>query len=961
MSKPVFISYSTDDSAAAEQMRDGLEAASIACWMAPRDIAPGLEYGSQIVAAIEECSVLVLLLSESSNRSRFVLNEVERAVSKDKIVIPVRIHNVTPSRSLEFFISNAQWIDAWNGPLTTQVAVLATAIRNHLSTRAPADPAADPIIRPPIPSLTHVAATPRINLPKPSTPFVGRATELAAIIGQLHDPACRLLTLLGQGGMGKTRLALEAARRIFDETTLMPDGVFFVALDSLATPEQIAPAIVTALGLPVANQSDPRSHLLTVLGEKRLLLVLDNFEHLLEGATLVADILAALPNVKLLVTSRAALNLQEEWFHPIGGMELPATNAHTLEEIQSASAIQFFAQCGRRARPSFALADEVESVVQLCRLVDGTPLALELAAAWLRSLTCAQIVTELQGSLDLLSTSMRNVPQRHRSMQAVFDQSWQLLDEKERLTLSQFVVFAGGFDWAAAKAVTAVAVPMLTALVDRSWLQVGEEGRYNLHPLVRSYLLVKFNTEYTPAAGETPDQVRDRHSRYFAALDDNISAQVGEREVGNIRAGWLHATQQLDVATLLHYIKQGSIYWVTDTGTADELLVSTLTRIGGVEVTTNPNTPRQLTAMLLSARARGLNLTGRPQQAEMVAQECLAYLERFPDADCDLTFANYPVSLRNVVRTNLAWILITLSRLHEADAILEGLLATAQTLNHHTWQQHLLHHLAYSADERGRYAEAAAYLHQGLALLVEERYKYGMYGRLAIVSYLAGKYELSAQMLTKGAALLDFVNPHQRLEQQVQWARLDIVAGDLAAARARCLAVLPRARDLSTKNVHIWALNELGRIGLLEQSPDEATRFFQQAVEIADGMGRRKEQARARVGLGQAAIAQGRTAEAVALFHQAIVIAWPLDILPEVLGALIGLAEIAAQQGNRRQAAEWLGMAAAHPATPHHIRQQAEALLASLAENASLNAASLEEIIAVVLASAEEIVVENTQ
>ena len=954
MTKSVFISYSTDDSAVAEETRDGLEAAGIPCWMAPRDIAPGKEYGPQIIEAIESCAVLVLLLSESSNSSRFVINEVERAVAKGKVVIPVRVHDVQPSRSLEFFISNAQWIDAWQLPLSTQIEVLATAIRNHLSTGAQEERSFDPIIWPPISSSIHVATSPRTNLPKPYTPFVGRAVELAAILKQLHDPACRLLTLLGQGGMGKTRLALESARHIFAEMTLAADGVFFVALDALATPEQIAPAILMALGLPAAGQSDPHGHLLTFLGEKQLLLVLDNFEHLLEGAILMADILAAAPNVKLLVTSRAALALQEEWLHPVAGMDLPATNAATLAETQSASAVQFFMQCGRRARPNFSLADEVESVVQLCRLVDGTPLALELAAAWLRSLTCAQIATELQGSLDLLSTTMRNVPQRHRSLQAVFDQSWQLLDTTERSTLCQFVVFEGGFDWAAVKAVSGVTLPMLTALVDRSWLQVGEEGRYDLHPLVRSYLLDKFNTEYASFSAETPDQVRDRHSRYYAALDGGDSVQIGEREVGNVRAGWLHATQQLDLATLLHYMTQGNILWVANTNTADELLMSTLTRMREVEVTANLNASQQVTAMLLYARAQVLNLSGLPQQAEKVARECLAYLDRFPDADCDLSYVGDALSVRNAVQTVLVWILITQSRLHEADGILYGLLAMAQTLNHDSWQLALLHHLAYSADERGIYTEAAAYLHQGLGLSVEERYKYHLFLRLAIVSYETGKYELAAEKLKKGEVLLDFVHPTtSHLEQQVAWARLDIVAGDLAAARARCLAVLPRARDLSAKNPQLWALNELGRIALLERAPTEATGFFQQAAKIADGMGRRKEQARARVGLGHTAIAQGKANEAVPFFHQAIQIAWPEGILPEVLAAIIGLAQVENQGGNRPKAVTWLGMAVAHTATHHHVRLEAQALLASLTEDGAVSPARLDEIVAIVLASAE--------
>jgi tetratricopeptide (TPR) repeat protein len=438
------------------------------------------------------------------------------------------------------------------------------------------------------------------------------------------------------------------------------------------------------------------------------------------------------------------------------------------------------------------------------------------------------------------------------------------------------------------------------------------------------------------------------------------SAKIAEREAGNLRAGWLQATQTLDIATLTQYLNNGEIVYLLPGPATAELLAPTLARVRSAvddaEATPQTDAMHRLMTRLLAYRANTLLVTGQSQKAEMLADECLVYLDRFPGADSD-------GSLRNEISLGFCWIQIARGRFQEADNVCKGVLATAQAQNDPDLQVGALVYLGYSAQERGRYDAAATYRHQGLelALAQKEANLYTFFAYLADVAYLTGKYTLAAQMLTKAAAFLDLVAPFQRLEQPIRWARLDIVDGDLAAARARCLSVLSKARDIAAKNVQVWALNELGRIALIEQQPEEAIGFFEQAVEVADEMGRCKEQARVRIGLGQAALAQARPDKALACFRQVIAIAWPQGILPEVLGALIGLAEIAAQQGNRRQAAEWLGTAAAHPATPHHIRQQAEALLTSLAENASLNAASLEEIVAVVLASAEESSVENTQ
>ncbi|HXQ38643.1 MAG TPA: helix-turn-helix domain-containing protein, partial [Anaerolineales bacterium] len=301
------------------------------------------------------------------------------------------------------------------------------------------------------------------NLPHAAAPFVNRTTEIAEITQRLNNPNCRLLTLIGPGGIGKTRLAMRVAANCVEQ---FDDGVYFASLHPLASPEFILSAIIDVVSPQSRSGSDLKHQLLQYLREKALLLVLDNFEHLLEGADTLTEILEAAPNVKLLVTSREALNLQGEWRYAVPGLEYPETTA--TEQAEAYSAVELFVERARQVRGDLALVDEQAAVVRVCRLVEGMPLALELAAAWTRILPTDEIASEIQRNLDFLSTSLRDVPQRHQSITAVFEQTWGRLTEEERRVFSALSVFSGGFRREAAEAVAGVSIRVLSDLVDKS-------------------------------------------------------------------------------------------------------------------------------------------------------------------------------------------------------------------------------------------------------------------------------------------------------------------------------------------------------------------------------------------------------------------------------------------------------------------------------------------------------------
>jgi predicted ATPase len=368
---------------------------------------------------------------------------------------------------------------------------------------------------------------PRQQLPVRGTSFVGRDAELAQIATQLGKPECALLTLTGPGGVGKTRLALRAAH---DLAQHYPDGVYFVPLVTLDDAGLLVPSIATEIGLGLQGGEDPFVQLVRHLGDKAALLVLDNYEHLLEGATLVSQLLGACPNLNLLVTSRERLDLEEEWVLPLSGFALPPGAGEPADAAEH-DALRLFEDRAKRAQLSFELTPaERPYVASICNQVGGLPLGIELAAAWVKLLSCREIAWELGRSADLLTSTGRNVPERHRSIRAVFEHSWRLLTPRQQEVFRKLSVFQGGFRREAAAAVAGATIPVLASLIDKSLLRVTADGRYDRHPLLYAYAREKL-----AEAREEADATRERYVGYFLAYVEEAEGELhGERQ-----AAWL--------------------------------------------------------------------------------------------------------------------------------------------------------------------------------------------------------------------------------------------------------------------------------------------------------------------------------------------------------------------------------------------------------------------------------------
>lgn len=325
------------------------------------------------------------------------------------------------------------------------------------------------------PAILSISARPH-NLPNQPTAFIGYAHELAQLQERLFNPACRLITLIGPGGIGKTRLALQSGGEAIDH---FPHGAFLVRLAPFPPESWIEPAIADAIKLPLRDRQDNREQILQYLHDKTLLLILDNFEHLLKRAEIVSAILQRAPRVKILATSRERLNLRGEWLLEVRGLG---------QAGNSDEAFDLFADAAKRVKPEIDIGPEENTRIRdICRRLGGNPLAIELAAAWVRTLGLQEIGEELGKSLNLLTSAPRDVPDRHRGLRAVFESSWRLLEPGEQETLAALSVFRGGFSGEAAIMVAGCRLDQLLSLCDKFLVNHTPSGRYGLHVLIRQF------------------------------------------------------------------------------------------------------------------------------------------------------------------------------------------------------------------------------------------------------------------------------------------------------------------------------------------------------------------------------------------------------------------------------------------------------------------------------------------
>lgn len=753
-----------------------------------------------------------------------------------------------------------------------------------------------------------VAEAPPRRLPLPAAPLVGRQPEMSALERLFGDPQCRLLTLTGLGGIGKTRLAVEFAS---SQLSMFPGGIYYVSLASLKSPDLIIPAIADAFGVNFSGPSEPKEQLLsyvTNLTRLPLLLVLDNLEHLLspcpvpgcsfDMALLVMEFLQRLPNLKILATSRERLNLQGEWMFELHGLPVPPLGfAGSLDDY---GATNLFLLSARRAQADFEIpSDQQLALIRICRMLDGVPLAIELAAAWVGLLSPQEIAHEIAASLDFLSTSMRDVPERHRSIRATFEHSWKLLSDDECLVLQRLSLFNGGFYRQAAEQIVGATLPVLASLHAKSLVRRQDSGRYDLHEVIRQYALAHF--ECDPQALE----VRDRYCEYYLTLLKQSEQALKSAaqyatirtmaiEMYNVRAAWLYALQQKKFQLIGQALR--SFGWLCDiAGWLQEGIEQIEPVIQALRLHEADEEHIKILGNALANQGLLYFRKGQFNQAHAVWQESLAILQPIGDAG----LLTVPL-IYNGILAHL------FGDIAQARGLIEEGLACARAAGDEWFQAYALYNQGYIASLTGHYAEGYEQMLAGLA-------SWRAFGDPSSIA-------LGLNYIAPTAIKLGYVDQAQAYLQE---------------SLSLCMEVGDRW-GLGT------AYRNLGLTALAKGDPSEAQSLIRKSLDIFGEYIVGWDIARSLTYLGDAIFMTGELSKAEEIYLEALRVAVEVRSTPVALDAVVGLARLQLQAGRAERAFELLYYVQNHPAGIQVTRDNADQII--LEAKSQLDAPCIEAI-----------------
>ena len=683
-------------------------------------------------------------------------------------------------------------------------------------------PAAAPASAPP--------AAPLPQLPAPPTALIGRQAE-RAVLRQLLGETHRLVTIVGPGGVGKTRLALQVAHEMAER---FAQGALFVPLAAVTHAADIPVAVAQALGVTPPGAGDPAEQLLALLAGRSLLLLLDNIEQLLgpdqgdETTALLAQALEYTETVSLLVTSRERLHVQGEHVFELTGLATPAPNM--ASDLLESDAVLLFLERARQVAGHVALTPANRpAIVQICALLDGVPLGIELAAAWARALTVEEIAAELASGIDFLTAQGRHAMGRHGSLRAVFDHSWTLLTAHERTVLARLALFRGGFDRAAAQAVAGAGLLMLATFIDKSLVQKASDGvaesgsspRYDIHEMLRQYLAEKL-----PEVCDETAQ-RQQYAQYYVTWVEELAPRLYEPDAQT----WLRRLE-VDEGNL-----RAVLAWSLSEGHAPALGLQLAGALGRFWYLTG----RWKEGRTWLQQAHGKPAGDEPQRARaLVALGELYYLlgEQKPARVCLEEGVERWRALGDAA--SIAWALFQLGNLllmdsenEKAKASFLESVATYRALDNEWGVATVLNQLGAAAITQGDYRQAVEWLNESLPLIRSLQRPGGIATSLNLL----------------GRALLG--------------------EGETARALAHFEEALSLLTQRQSKAGVAWSLINLGLAYIQADQPVEAGDYFRRALAIYQELGSISGLIAALEGLAAADMAKGAAERAVMLLSGA--------------------------------------------------------------------------------------------
>jgi predicted ATPase len=594
------------------------------------------------------------------------------------------------------------------------------------------------------------------NLPVALTPLIGRERELAELDQLLAQDEVRLVSFVGPGGVGKTRLSLAVAEQQVAQRRFT-QGVYFVELTPLSDPEQIVHVIAEAMRLPLqasgGDRRTPKVQMLDYLRTKEILLVLDNFEHLIPGAGLIVEILQAAPRMKVLTTSRERLRMAGEYVYPVQGLEYGAGDVESADALPAAVAL--FIQSAQRIALDFTAHDEERAqIAEICRLVEGMPLGIELAASWVEVLTPDEIIRELTSSLDILETEQAGVAERHRSMRAVIDSTWQRLDEDEKAAFAALSVFRGGFTRVAAEQVAGATLRQLSDLVAKSLIRFERKrNRYTMHELLR-----QFGAEKLAEDSDSEARARRRHGVRYCQLAQSLGDElIGARQMDaiaelepkaeNVRTAWQWAVRNCEWE-LVEQAMDGLGFFYEWQGRLKEGEVAFHLAGDALRATEDHGT-QILLGQALTWHSVFDHLLGANLEADERLSEALDILDKESSDDAKLLEAGAFAWLRRGIQAYNRDV-------ESARKGYERSLSLYQRIGHKWGIAQSLRGLGQVAIDDGNYPEAAAHFSEALELLREigdRRSEAQVLHHSATALWFAGSFEAAMQLARRSHRL----------------------------------------------------------------------------------------------------------------------------------------------------------------------------------------------------------------
>jgi predicted ATPase len=716
------------------------------------------------------------------------------------------------------------------------------------------------------PSADSMARLPLADLPELLTPFIGRAEELARLENYFQEPTCRLVTITGLGGTGKSWLALQAARAAHPAFT---DGVYFVPLVGLAgsdlagqtdieeIQQQLLRTMSKAVGLELSGQDSLFKQLGDYLRSKQLLLVLDNFEHLLDGAGLLIGLLQHAPALKLLVTSREPLNLLGEWILTLEGLDYPAVPAPEpdwgqpeppspeerwrtpagVEQLATFSAVQLLGQRARQVKPGFELTPaDGPAIARLCQLVEGMPLAIDLIAAQLKVFSPADLVTALENNLDRLSATWINLPVRQRSLRVIFEHSWSYLEPVEQAVMAGLSVFRGGFNLAAIEAVAGGNWERLLRLVHKSWVRPGAAGRYELHELIRQFAAEKL------ASLEETEVVQARHSAYYLnflqeqkpILFGSEPQQAGARlrpELENIRQAWAWAVVAGRYDELTPALPSLARFYEMSGFLREAISIfnqagEALQAYQAEEKGQLPGSPAEIKLLgwLRAQEAHFCSLIGRFDQAITLAQQAVG-------------LAQQSRSVRLEAYSFMVWGFTCLEqgKYKQARQILEPAAAMARTAKDERLEAICLLNLSGSLGMNITHLEQARQIAHRLGDFWLECQILNELGGAAVWQGLLDRARRSWELALQ--ATLTMNNPYRTVTLQNNLGDIYRQLGDYERARLSQEQALRAARQLGNRRLEAYILEGLSRLYFMRGDYQVAWEYNQAGLALSQELG----------------------------------------------------------------------------------------------------------------------------